>query len=210
MEPLQLIRRFFLILLLLSSSLCLAEDVLPNDEDNPSAWGDSTGSFCATLCDSTNCSVDVDDDPQSPTSDLNATITDSSIRYEFATPTDDPSLTTDAQTIEIATIKMGNLTCNVVAGGGSPLFTVDFSCGGVNKENLVTDQALSSDTQLNTYTFTYINDGDCDAAGANLQILVAVLKGGGGPNQRRAAIEAIRWVATVGGVSASKLMVIGK
>ncbi len=189
-----------LIFLLCCSSVLLAQDqsLGPDGENDPTTVGQGNDTNCTvTFCDAADCHLDVDEDPASPTSTELVTETAAdTIKFTFPTPSANVSTVTDDQNVDV-NFTRASTACVEASGGTNPTYTLTLFCNGVSKLAIATNTAITGlDQRDASNTFTYTTDGDCDAAGANVEIQVTLNRAGGGGNRRHAALNTIQWEVT--------------
>ena len=156
------------------------QDVRPNALANATNW---TGAY-----------TDIDEDVSSPDSTfLYTSTTAASVDIVMATPTASPVTTTNAQVVAFYLRKV-NASGTEDNGGGDPLHTIQVSYddGSTWPDTVATDVAITTAT-LVTYNFTYDNTTASD--GSQVRFRLTNTKGGGGPNERHTAIDAVEWRA---------------
>lgn len=168
-------RRLALILLLLAAPLA-AEEVRP----------DGTRSVTNNNCTTANAHTTMDDDPQSPGGDW-CTCPDNNntaIVIQFASPSDDISTGTDAQTFRLFIRKDAATS----PGNGTPTIRMD----AYDSTTLIETgggAVITSDTgELVTETWT-----SNTISGTNIEIDMVCTAAGGGPNKRSCDFDAVEW-----------------
>ncbi len=193
--------KYILIFLLLAApAFAQDERRAANDENNDATVHVGNDTDCTgTTCDSTNCSTEVDDDPASPDAlELVTETLNDTIRFDLQDPTSNPSEGANAQTIEVSMTTTTTSCVESAPTTSNPTYNITTYCNDVAKTGMVSANtvAITGLDQLDTYNFTYAPDGDCDAAGANLQIHLALGRAGGGGARRHAAVGAVSWDVT--------------
>ncbi len=207
------------LLLLATPTWADTESLQPTDEDSSATIGDGIGTGCAALCDAQNCALLIDEDPDTPAgtkADSIASLSASADAqlYVMEDPVLNPTTGAAEQTIKVAvdiTDRDPSTACNdVLTGGTAPVYNINLFCGAVDKGAIVTGQTVTG-AATNSHTFTYAPDGDCDAAGANVQIQFAHDGSAGAAASRRSVrLDALEWVASTAASGRRRLLVVGK
>ena len=196
---------------LVSPALAQDESLAPDGDEENANWfqDDNTACTASLQCDTVACDASINELPASPDDVVVATITNNNtIFFDFPTPTANPSTVLNDQAFEVVVSRCTG-SCVEDAGGTNPNYDLVRFCNGVNKGDIVTGQAVSSLDQLLTHTWTHTTDGDCDAAGANVQIGIQNHQAGGGGNRRHVCVEAFEWEVTHAVAGGEEMMVIG-
>ncbi len=193
--------RAFLLLVTLAASFVVpltAQDqtLQPNAENNP---GDIFNDACSSPCNTVACDDDVDEG-QAGTDNLEVSTTtrDSSITFEFPTPSANPSTAAGAQAMDIVMSRCDDdASCSERSGGADPPFSAWITCNGADAVQIFTQDVITSVDQLKTAAFTI--PGACAADGSNMGVRIQLGRSGGNPSNRNfACIEAVDWDVTHG------------
>ena len=217
-------KRLLLALFLLAAPLAAQDQSLaPNQDHAPtSAWNNSSASSsCAgsTACSnsSTNCTLNVDESPQSADGNIAATASNNQwVGFHFPTPTSSPSTTTDDQTFDI-TMSRCNASCEESSGGTDPSYDIEWGCTDddvtVTSTSIATNQTITSLDMNTSHTWTFsAASGECvgNSDGNNVIIELKNNQAGGGGNRRHACVEAVEWEVTHAAAGAPRrLWIVG-
>jgi hypothetical protein len=192
-------RRLALLLLLLAAPLVAQDQSLaPDDASADTTWQPDNNADCtATDCGTDTCEDHVGTAPPSDDDVVLTTATNNDVMvFDFPTPSANPATTASAQNFDII---MSRCTegCVEAAAGTDPNFDLEMLCSGVSKTTIFSAQSITTlDERDATNTWTYTPDGDCDAAGANVQMRITIHRAGGGGNRRYPCIEEVEWEVT--------------
>jgi hypothetical protein len=137
--------------------------------------------------------------------DTTGNTTTYTLKVDFATPTDTPTSTTDAQAIRIHWYKANALCANNVQKA-DPTFSARVYDGSTEySTGFPSATTCSAGGTAGSYTFTYNGGSDGSEVYVDFD---AETNGSTGSNQRDCALDYIEWYAQVGTVTDDGLMVV--
>lgn len=173
------------------------EDLAPDaDATNPT---DVFNNACATACSTADCRLDIDEDPDAAEDELEVSskTDNATIRFDFPTPSGDPSTATDGQTFDLTMSRCDDdSSCTEGTGGNDPDFNLDVYCNGTLDVNMFSKSKVTGVDQAFSGTWTF-DDVNCAADGSDLQAHFTFGESGGpAASHRWPCIENIEWEVT--------------
>lgn len=205
-------RRLHPILFLLGFLLAAAafgqdETLAPDGENNSTTWRQAN-TACLLACDMFACDDQIDEAFGASDNEYVSHGNNGVIIFDFPTPAASPSTATNAQAFRFVLTKCLSTTCAEDTGGSDPTYDVDWMCGGVAKGTLASGVGVTGADQDDSYAFTYATDGDCDAAGANVQFQITGHWVGGGSNRRAVCLDIAGWEVTHAAAGGRRVLVV--
>lgn len=195
-------------LLLLAAPLAAQDESLPPDgNSSTSGWGLSSDA-CATRCNTAACHDEIDEGiGASDNLFVGMPSNNTLIRYTFPTPSATPSTAASAQSFRVVHTKC-TTGCAEDTGGSDPTYTIALVCAGVTKATLASGVSITAADDDDTHAFTYTPDGDCDAAGANVEAAITGAFVGGGASRRTPCTDILVWQVTHASAAARRVIVV--